>query len=80
VNRIWTDPRDDKEWRVQATYLMPKMEPGDPIAMMGPEVPQRIQFSSDSETYWLIARLDDPINELPDTPMMALLDEAKKNG
>lgn len=78
MKRTWVDPRDDEEWEVEAIYVMPEQEPGAPIAMMGPDVPQRIRFTTGSAEHSLIAKLQDPLPELPDAPMMALLDAAKE--
>ena len=80
VTREWLDSRDEKEWIVEAVYVMPRQEPGEPIAMMGPDVPQRIRFRSGREEHSLVARLGNPIDGLPDQVMMALLDEARKLG
>lgn len=80
MTREWLDLRDEKEWIVEAVYVMPRREPGKPIAMMGPDVPQRIRFQSGREEHSLVAKLDNPIDELPDQVMMALLHEARKFG
>ena len=78
MERVWIDVRDEKEWTVEGIYVMPIQEPGEPIPMMGPEVPLRITFGSKLERHQIVARLDQPLDELPDFAIASLLDEARR--
>lgn len=78
MERLWSDPRDNREWSIEAVYVMPVQEDGQPIAMMGPNVPLRIRFRTDEEDHVLVARLDEPLESLPDLAIEALLDAARE--
>lgn len=56
--RRFTDP-DGREWTVEASSIMPKMEPGEPVTMMG-EVSFRVHFSSDNPpaSRWIVVGPD----------------------
>lgn len=77
MSRTWVDPRDDTEWTVEAVHVMQRQEPGEPIAMMDPDTPLRVWFRSERQEHLLVAKLPQPLHELPDLVMMSLLDAAR---
>ena len=77
MNRTWSDDRDGKDWTIEAVYVMPVRKEGDPIAMMGPEVPLRISFRHGDEHFETVAKLDQPLTKLPDFAVASLLDAAR---
>ena len=78
MDRIWTDPRDGKEWRVHFTETWngamwgPSVEPSDAVAWFYPP--------GDPGTEILSAdlRRDEDLDAMTDQELMHLLDEAKK--
>lgn len=77
MERAWIDRRDDCEWMIEAAYVMPVQEPGQPVAIMGPDIPLHIWFRRDGQELHLIDNLSEPLESLPDETIAALLDAAQ---
>lgn len=77
MDRTWVDPRDKREWRVKGAYVAQAKRPGEPIAMMGPDIPVHVWFHGEHEVYSTIVKLSEPLESLPDEGMAALLDSAR---
>ena len=87
MERIWTDPRDGKEWRVHFTWTPPGVaqgvggdfRPGGPLDLPAPIV--RFKHPVDpSKTLEAVstARGDEDLKTISDPELMALLDKARK--
>lgn len=79
MERHWKDVRDGREWHVVGVYVMPRRNPGERIAMMGPETPIRLMFRHGQEHHEVVVRLDQPLEELSDVAMASVLDQARES-